>query len=159
MKRIHKWLFLYFCMSWSTVQAGSPTVFEHSIAKPVEQVYSVLYEALEKEGFYVVFEANIGRNFSRFAKKWGEKYNRNKLDEIRSMVFCNGWYANAVSNADPTMLALCPLSLTLIERKGQTTVLFARPTAIAKGSSAQGVLQRVEAEVIAVIKQTLNAKK
>ena len=125
----------------------------------MDQVYGPLYKALEEADFYVVFEANIGRNLSRFADKWGENYNRNKLDGIRSMVFCNGWYANAVSNADPSLLALCPLRLTLIERKGVTTVLFAKPTAIAADSPASKVLQRIEQEVITVIKQAIAIKK
>ncbi len=45
------------------------------------------------------------------------QYNRSKLSAIRSMVFCNGWYANQVSNKDPHMLALCPLHMTLIEKE------------------------------------------
>ena len=57
------------------------------------------------------------------------------------------------------MLALCPLSLTLIERDKKTTALFARPTVIAKGSKAEKVLLRVENDVIAVIKQSMSLKK
>jgi len=75
------------------------------------------------------------------------------------MVFCNGGYANAVSNADPSMLALCPLRLTLIERNGSTTALFARPTVIAADSPARKVLEKVEKDVITVIKQSMTVKK
>ena len=135
--------------------AQNQNVFEHAVDKPLDQVYSRLYQAMENDGFYVVFEANIGKNIARFAKKWGDNYNRNRLDGIRSMVFCNGWYANAVSNADPTMLALCPLRLSLIEKAGTTRVLFARPTVIAGDSPASGILLRIENEVIAVIKKAL----
>ena len=159
MKIIHKLIIFCLVMAVSAAQAASPNVFEHTVEKSMEQVYPSLYKALEDEGFYVVFEANIGRNLSRFADKWGENYNRNKLDGIRSMVFCNGWYANAVSNEDPSLLALCPLRLTLIEREGKTTVLFAKPTAIAADSPARKVLQRVENEVIAVIRQSIAENK
>ena len=149
----------YIALSMNNVQAANDNVFEYSVERPMNLVYGALYEALEDDGFYVVFESNIGKNLSRFADKWGDNYNRNKLDAIRSMVFCNGWYANAVSNADPGMLALCPLSLTLIERDKKTTALFARPTVIAKGSKAEKVLLRVENDVIAVIKQSMSLKK
>jgi len=160
MKMIHKLMIFCFCLviALTTAQAASPNVFEHTAEKTMEQVYGPLYKALEDEGFYVVFEANIGRNLSRFADKWGENYNRNKLDGIRSMVFCNGWYANAVSNADPSLLALCPLRLTLVEREGKTTALFAKPTAIAADSPARKVLHRIENEVITVIKQSMALK-
>ncbi len=117
-----------------------------------------MYKGLESEGFYVVFEANIGRNLARFSEKWGENYNRNKLDGIRSMVFCNGWYANAVSNADPSLLALCPLRMTLIEKDGKTTALFAKPAVIAADSPAHKVLQRIEDEVISAIKKSMQGK-
>lgn len=160
MKMFYKLIIINICLvlSIGAALAANPNVFEHSIDKPMDQVYSALYKALEEDGFYVVFETNIGRNLSRFAEKWGENYNRNKLDGIRSMVFCNGWYANAVSNADPAMLALCPLSLTLIERNGKTTALFAKPAAIAAASPAAKVLKRVENDVIAVIKQSMVIK-
>jgi uncharacterized protein (DUF302 family) len=161
MKIIHKCIILCFlvnlCAGVATLQAASPSVFAYSVEKSMPQVYGTLYKALEDEGYYVVFEANLGRNLARFAHKWGENYNRRKLDAIRSMVFCNGWYANQVSNLDPSMLALCPLSLTLIERQGKTTVLFARPTVIALNSPAHQILERVEKEVIEVIKQSLRA--
>ena len=139
-------------------QAASPNVFELSVNKPMADVYGPLYKALEDDGFFVVFEADIGANLSRFAEKWGENYNRSKLDGIRSMVFCNGWYANAVSNADPSMLALCPLRVSLIEKQGKTTVLFVKPTAIAGDSPARDILQRVENDVTGVIRKTLQGQ-
>lgn len=139
-----------------TVMAGSAPVFEYSVKKSMDQVYAPLYKALEDEGFYVVFEADIGRNMSRFSEKWGINYNRNQLDGIRSMVFCNVWYANEVSNADPSMLALCPLRLSLVEKSGATRVLFARPTVIAKDSPALSILSQIENEVIGIIRKSLS---
>ncbi|MCW8956208.1 MAG: DUF302 domain-containing protein [Gammaproteobacteria bacterium] len=138
------------------VMAAPAPVFEISVKKPMDEVYTPLYKTLEDEGFYVVFEANIGRNMSRFSEKWGENYNRNQLDGIRSMVFCNVWYANAVSNADPRMLALCPLRLSLLEKSGATRVLFARPTVMAADSPALKILTQIENEIIAIIRKALN---
>ena len=137
------------------VSAGSATVYSKTVDKRVEAVYPVLYKSLEDARFFVVFEPNIGQNISRFAERWGENYNRNKLDEIRSMVFCNGWYANQVSNLDPQMLGFCPLHLTLTERGGKTTVLFNRPTATAKGSPAFELFTELENEVIEAIENGL----
>ena len=152
---LKKLILLLAIVSGPAAQAAEPAVFDMGVQRPMGPVYDALYKALEADGFYVVFEVNMGKNLSRFAEKWGDNYNRNQLDGIRSMVFCNGWYANAVSNLDPSMLSLCPLHLSLIEKAGETRVLFARPTVIAAGSPALKVVRRIEDDVIAVIRNTL----
>lgn len=130
-------------------------VYRQDVNKTVAEVYDDVYTRLEEARFFVVFEPNIGVSLARFSKKWGEQYNQNHLTEIRSMVFCNAWYANQVSNLDPNMLGFCPLHLTLIEREGKTTVLFNRPSVIAQNSPAKALLMKIESEVIAAIKQGL----
>ena len=153
----HHALFVIFLLQiWSlntlaSVQAAETTIYKQVIDLPMDEVYPVLYKALEDKRFYVVFEPNIGKSLKSFAGKWGDNYNKNNLDNIRSMVFCNGWYANQVSNIDPDMLALCPLRVALYDKQGITTILFARPTVIATQSAAMPVLQEVENEVIEAI--------
>lgn len=129
------------------VIAESPNVLSWQLNHNLDSSYKVIYKHLEENGFYVVFEPNIQKNLARFAERWGEDYNRNKLEGIRAMVFCSGWYANRVSNADPDMLALCPLHITLIQQQGQTRVLFARPSVIAAGSEALEIAKQMEADV------------
>jgi uncharacterized protein (DUF302 family) len=130
-------------------------VFEASVEMPMEEAYNRVYKALEDQRLWVVFEADIGKNLSGFAERWGEDYNQQGLESIRSMVFCNGWYANQVSNMDPSMLALCPQRLTLIHKGGKTTVLFVRPSLIAAGSPAQSVLKDLENEITGAITKAL----
>jgi len=149
-------LFALLVASYGTAaEQNNAAVYRQQVDKPVSAVYDSVYKSLEEARFFVVFEPDIGANLARFGDKWGEDYNRNNLSVIRSMVFCNGWYANKVSNLDPGMLGLCPLHLTLIEKEGKATVLFNRPTAIAKNSPATAVLQEIEDEVIAAIKAGL----
>jgi len=138
---------------FSTVQvlADTPGVRVWNIDKDLDTAYQVVYNSLEENRFFVVFEPDIQGNISGFAERWGDDYNRNKLQGIRAMVFCNGWYANAVSNADPDMLALCPLHITLIQKDGATRVLFVRPTAVAKGSKALSVATEIERDVAKAI--------
>jgi hypothetical protein len=130
-------------------------VYVQHVNKPVSAVYDKVYASLEDAKFFVVFEPNIGKNLSRFSEKWGSDYNQNNLTALRSMVFCNGWYANQVSNLDPNMLGFCPLHLSLIERDGETTVLFNRPSVVAKNSPAKELFIKIEAEVIEAIKKGL----
>ena len=140
----------------STIATESPAgVYRQHVNKPLSTVYDKVYQSLEDARFFVVFEPNIGDNLSRFSEKWGDDYNQNNLTGLRSMVFCNGWYANKVSNLDPEMLGFCPLHLSLIERDGETTVLFNRPSVIAKDSPAKDVFIKIEAEVIEAINQGL----
>jgi len=131
-----------------------PLVFVHKVKGKINKIYKRLFTALENNGYYVIFEPNIGRNLAHFAKRWGKDYNKNKLDSIRSMVFCNGWYANKISNEDPNMLALCPLHVTLIHKQGYTRVLFVKPGQVSQGSAANSVALELEQDVIRIIKES-----
>ena len=156
-KKILQWLVFVLLLPAFPVNAadGNSAVYRQQVDKPVADVYDSVYKSLEDAKFFVVFEPNIGANLARFSDKWGEDYNRNNITEIRSMVFCNGWYANKVSNLDPDMLGFCPLHLTLTEHDGKTTVLFNRPGAMAQNSPAEQLLVEIEAEVISAIQKGL----
>ena len=127
------------------------TVFERRIKGDAGQVYKQLFMALENNGYFVVFETNIGKNLSRFAQRWGDNYNKNKLESIRSMIFCNGWYANQVSNHDPKMLALCPMHITVTHKEGITSLLYLRPSQVAAESPAKNVAEELEQDVVRII--------
>ncbi|HHJ35186.1 MAG TPA: DUF302 domain-containing protein [Gammaproteobacteria bacterium] len=149
-------LVLMFSMTMVYAEAKNTAVYSQTVEKPVSAVYDAVYKSLEDARFFVVFEPDIGANLARFSDKWGEDYNRNNISVIRSMVFCNGWYANKVSNLDPNMLGFCPLHLTLIERDGKTTVLFNRPSTIAQDSAARELFIKIESEVIEAVRAGLN---
>jgi hypothetical protein len=150
-----KKLFILISMLICAPAWSGGNVYQKTVDASMDVTYKRVYQQLEENRFYVVFEPNIGSNLSGFAERWGDDYNRSGLTGIRSMVFCNGWYANAVSNADPTMLALCPLHITLTEKEGRTTVLFARPTVIAAGSPAAEIAAEIENKVINALEQAL----
>ncbi|MGD2074618.1 MAG: DUF302 domain-containing protein [Gammaproteobacteria bacterium] len=144
------------CLFW-VIPAGAAdsNVRVWKVEQDLDTVYPVLRQALEANRFYVVFEPDIQRNLSAFAERWGKDYNRNQLQGIRAMVFCNGWYANRVSNADPDLMALCPLHLTLIQQNGATRILFVRPTVVAAGSKAGPVAEELEEAVSEAVAQAL----
>lgn len=152
MKKIIHFLLLMLVLT-PPVWAETATVFEYTVNKPVSEVYANIQDSFKDSRFFIVDELNIGKNLSNFSEKWGDDYNRNGLTAIRSIVFCNGWYANRVSNQDPKMLGLCPLHITVIEKHGKTTALFNRPTVIASQSPAHDLLAEIEEEVIELIKK------
>ena len=133
--------------------AESSAVYQHSVQRPLAAVYDGIYQSLESRKLWVVFEANIGANLAGMAERLGDDYNRNQLEGIRTLVVCNAFYANRVSNLDSTMLALCPLRVTVIHKAGRSTALFVRPTHTAQGSPAEPVLREIETLVVAAIEE------
>lgn len=137
------------------VEAKKPLVYEKVVNTEMDVTYKKIFTALENNGYYVIFEPNLGKNLSLFASRWGEEYNQNKLESIRSMVFCNGWYANRISNIDPTLLALCPLHVTLYTKEKKTHILFVLPGKIAEGSKAGKVANELQGDVIRAIESAV----
>jgi hypothetical protein len=131
----------------TAVHSGLPGVLRWDVEQDLETTYRSIYNSLEENRFYVVFEPNIGRNLEGYADRWGDDYNRNGLSAIRSMVFCNAWYANAVSNIDPVLLSLCPLHITLFQKGETTSIVFTRPTYTGAGSKATALLEELDADV------------
>jgi len=136
---------------------AAPGVQTWEVARPLGATYDAIYRALEQNRFFVVFEPNIGKNLASFAERWGDDYNRNRLEGIRAMVFCNAWYANQVSNQDPDLLALCPLHLTLTHKQGVTRILFLRPSHVAGDSQAAALAAELESDVAKAVQAGIDA--
>ena len=137
--------------------AESPAVYEKSVDQNLDTAYKRVNKALEGNGFKVVYEIDMLENLTKFAAKNAVKdFNLNQLEGIKSMVFCNGPLAVKISNADPTMLAMCPLHLTLTQKAGRVSVLFVRPSVIAQGSKAEAPARELEEKVIKAIESGLN---
>lgn len=139
----------------STVKTN-PLVYDRTVQVGMDEVYKNIFTALENNSYYVIFEPNLGKNLSHFAKRWGSDYNKNKLTSIRGMVFCSAWYANKISNIDPSMLALCPLRITLYSKGKETHILFVRPGKVAGPSKAQKVAKELEDDVIRTIEVAIS---
>ncbi len=157
MKRLLIPLLVFFSvLTFSRSYAGNPNIYIATIDKPVSAVYKKLYDNLETSNFFVVLEPHISETMARFKERWGEDYNRNKLEDIRSLVVCNVWYVNQVANKDPDMLALCPLRISLVQKGGKTRILFVRPTAAAANSPANPILAEVESIIIKAIETSIS---
>lgn len=119
-----------------------------------DEHYMFVSNALEENRFFVIFEPNIGGSISNFRERWGEDYNRNGFEEVRSLVFCNPWYVNQVLNKDPKMAALCPLSVTLLHKQETTEILFLRPSMLNPESPAQAILEELETDIEKALRQS-----
>lgn len=132
-----------------TAQA-SEYIYSREIQGEFTHIYDQVHKALEQARFYVIFEANIGKNLKRNASRWGEDYNRNGYEEVRSLVICNPWYANQMLNLDPELIAACPFSVSILYRKGTATVLFERPAHLAQGRAAD-LMWEVENTIVTAL--------
>lgn len=150
-------LILLFTLVSFNALAESPAVYEKSFDQNLDSAYKRVYKALEGNGFKVVYEIDMLENLTKFAAKNAVKdFNLNQLEGIKSMVFCNGPLAVKISNADPAMLALCPLHLTLTQKAGRVSVLFVRPGVVAQGSKAEAPAKELEEKVIKTIESGLS---
>lgn len=154
MRSIFFFVLLFFTLCCHA-SGASDAIYESHTMQPMDEFYQKLHASLEDSGFYVIFEANIGKNLARNADRWGEDYNRNRFEEVRSMIICNPHYANQVLNLDPRMMALCPITVTVLHKEGKSTVLFARLTPAAAGSRAEDILWEVENIIISAIENVL----
>lgn len=137
--------------------AGADAAGVVSLRTPlqVDAAYDRVYKGLEAERFWVLLETDTGEQMARNADKWGVDYNRNKLGAVRAMVFGNIEWTNAIANADPTLLALCPLQLTIFERDGAIYVVVPRLSAIAKGGTGEARAMELDAEIRRILEKSL----
>jgi uncharacterized protein (DUF302 family) len=138
--------------------AGSPAIYERSARLPADATYAQLYEALESNGFFVIFEPNMGKSLAGMADALGADYNRNQLSTMRSLVFCKPRATNEIANADPALLALCPLHITLTHKTGVSTVYFVRPSVVAAGSPGEAQAQKLEADIVKLIEDVMHGE-
>ncbi|MHB1951255.1 MAG: DUF302 domain-containing protein [Acidiferrobacteraceae bacterium] len=146
-------------LTFSTLALAGENVFVLSVRRPIGPTFRSVVSGLSHSGFKVVKRINIGKKLAGAARRFHWKdYNENHLQGIRSVVFCNGKFANAIGNADPAMLAVCPLHLTLVQQGDLTRIEFVKPAAIARGTKAEGIARRLQQKIIAAIHKGLAAQ-
>ena len=149
--------FALLCLSWTLWAKPPEAIYQDRTQLDLPTAYQRVYQALESQGFWVVFDADLGARMAQFKDRWGEDYNRQGLTGARSLVFCNLWWTNALASADPNLLALCPLHLSLYARDGWVSLVMVRPSVLASGSEGQPLAKKLEEKLIAILQQALNA--
>lgn len=150
-------VFLMLGLLLGVCRAELPGVHHWTLEADLETTYGNVYRSLEDNDLFVIFEADIGRNLHGLAGQWGDNYNRNHLQGVRSMVFCSPWYTNEISNLDPRLLALCPMHITLYRQDNTTHITFTRPAYVGQRSAAAGLLEGLEARVSAAVEAGMAA--
>ena len=129
------------------------TVYTKTYDAPMAKIYPKVLSSFDNAHLIVVSEIDILGKFKAagLPKTFGKNFNTNNLTGIKAIIACNGWFGNEVANADPKMMAFCPVRVTLIEREGKTTVTYVRASVASKESKAYPTLVKLEAKVIKAI--------
>ncbi len=149
--------FALLCLSWNLWAKPPAAIYQYRTQLDLPTAYQRVYQALEKQQFWVVFDADLGKRMAQFKERWGEDYNRQGLTGARSLVFCNLRWTNALASADPDLLALCPLHLSLYAKDSWVNLVMVRPSVLAVGSEAQPLAKKLEEKLIGIIQQVLKA--
>ena len=143
----------FLLLTLSVTLFAESAVFTKTFDAPMAKVYPKIMNSFDNAHLVVVSEIDILAKFKAagLPKKFGKKFNTNNLTGIKAIIACNGWFGNAVANADPEMMAFCPVRVTLIEKDGKTSVMYVRASVTSKDSKAYSVLEKLEAKVIKAI--------
>ncbi len=135
---------------WAT---PSTNVYTVTYKNTIDKIEENLLEQFKSASFVIPWKMDILGEFKAkgLDKKFGKKFNTSKLTGVKTIIACNGKFGNMVMNADPAMMAYCPIRITLVEKNGKTTVLYVRPTTAPKDSKAYPILVKLEKKVIEAI--------
>lgn len=140
-------------LSISLWSAALTNVYSATYKASIETIEENILQHFKEVKLVVAWKLDILEEFKKkgLEKKFGKKFNTSKLSGVRTIVACNGKFGNMIINADPTMMAYCPIRITLIEKDGKTQVLYVRPTSAPRDSKAYKILKKLEKKVIKAI--------
>lgn len=107
-------------------------LYIRAVHAPMGVVYKNLVVALGRQGFKVPWGMNIEKRL-RMANHALHlpNFNAQHLTDVRAMIACNPFFFNTIANADPAMIALCPLHITLVSKAGVTYIQYPKEIALA----------------------------
>lgn len=148
-----KHLILIVSVLFSTSLFAGSAIYKVSVKEDFRSALHSIKKTLEDQNLYIISKADISGTLASMKGKLGKDYNKRDYEEAKSIIFCNPFYANDVMNADPDMMALCPLKIMLMTKNGKTTALFVLPSKLAGKSPAKKILIEVENRVKKALKK------
>ena len=151
-----KTIILSLLLLGSLLQANE--IYTKTITKPFSVYFPELKKSIEKNHMGIIYEFDLVERFKKkgFDKKFGDAFNKNGLDKIVTLLICNGYVGNQVSNIDPNMMALCPIKITVIKKGAQTTITFLKYQNVTQNKEIKELLSTLHKIVINTIDLTLD---
>ena len=144
-----------FCiMNITALFAGE--IYTKEISLPIEKYYPKLKKAITSNHMNILYEIDLLKKFKKsgYLEKFGEDFNKNHLKAVKTVLLCNGYVGNQISNIDPDMMALCPIRLTVISTASGTRVVFVKSDHLAKSRKVQRLLATLDEILIHTIDLT-----
>jgi len=139
----------------SYVVAGD-NIYKKVVNENYDSYYPKLKKELEINHVNVISEMDLIERFTQagYAKKFGKDFNKNHLEKVTSLILCNGYIGNQVSNIDVTMMAFCPIRLTVLKQGDKTIVLYVKSAPNASNPKVVSLLKTLDTVVINTVNLT-----
>ena len=154
---MHK--FIVIILILCSTQLGATQIYQKEVGLPLEKYYPKLKAAIQANHMNILYELDLLEQFKKsgYAEKFGEDFNRNHLKAVKTLLLCNGYVGNQISNIDPDMMALCPIRLTIISKGSGTKVVFMKSSHLATSKKIKQLLATLDEILIHTIDLTVDA--
>ena len=135
---------------------ASPAIHKTEINQSIKDYYPLLKKSIQDNHMNVLYELDLLDKFKKsgYAEKFGKSFNRNNIEAIKTLLLCNGFVGNQVSNIDPDMMVLCPIKITLIQSNGKTTVTFIKSADMSPNEEVAKLLKTLDQVIVNTIELT-----
>ncbi|MCX6051688.1 MAG: DUF302 domain-containing protein [Campylobacterales bacterium] len=154
MKKI---LLVLFLLASSVIAADN--IYKIEVNEEYDVYYPKLKKELEINHINVISEMDLIQRFTEagYAKKFGKNFNKNNIEKATSLILCNGYIGNQVSNIDVAMMAFCPIRLTVLKQGNKTIVLYVKSAPNASNPEVVTLLNTLDEVVINTVNLTKDA--
>lgn len=134
------------------------TIYKKVINEHYDLYFPKLKKAIETNHMNIISEMDLMSRFKEagYDKKFGKDFNKNKLDKATSLIVCNGFVGNQISNIDVTMMAFCPIRITVMQQGSKTIVVFIRASGIATNPKVSSLLKSLDDVIVHTIDLTVD---
>jgi len=142
-----------------TTSVFADNIYTKEVNEPFSTYFPKLKAAIQKNHMNIIYEIDLIEKFKKsgYDKKFGADFNRNKLDKVVTLLLCNGYVGNQVSNIDPRMMALCPIRITVIKKGDKTEVVFLKSADTTDNRQVKELLATLDTILIHTIDLGLDA--
>ncbi|MDO9266303.1 MAG: DUF302 domain-containing protein [Sulfurimonas sp.] len=131
-------------------------VYKKEVKTPYDVYIKELKEAIEKNHMNVLYELDLIKKFkdAGYAKKFGADFNKNQLTAATTILLCNGYIGNQISNIDAEMMALCPIKISVISNGKYTKIIYTKYKGASTNKEISALLETLDEVVINTIELT-----
>ena len=130
--------------------AASESVYTKVIDENYDSYMPKFKIALKANHMNVVSELDLMERFSKVkgAEKYRGGFEKQGITKVTSLVTCIGLVGLQVAAAEPDMMALCPVRITVMAKGDKTVVTFIRNQYVAKGTAVEDTVARLDNAII-----------